>query len=43
MEFIDYYKILGVDKTASQEDIKKAIRHAIEKDDYYHDQRHKIV
>jgi hypothetical protein len=27
----------------SQEDIKKAIRHAIEKDDYYHDQRHKIV
>jgi len=26
MEFIDYYKILGIDKNASQEDIKKAYR-----------------
>ncbi|HTQ29472.1 MAG TPA: DnaJ C-terminal domain-containing protein [Puia sp.] len=26
MAFIDYYKILGVDKTASQEDIRKAYR-----------------
>ena len=26
MEFVDYYKILGIDKTASQEDIKKAYR-----------------
>lgn len=26
MEFIDYYKILGLDKTASAEDIKKAYR-----------------
>ena len=26
MEFIDYYKILGVDKTSSEEDIKKAYR-----------------
>src|SRR5580693_9592176 len=26
MEFIDYYKILGLDKKASEEDIKKAYR-----------------
>jgi curved DNA-binding protein len=26
MEYKDYYKILGIDKTASQEDIKKAFR-----------------
>ena len=26
MEYKDYYKILGVDKKASQEDIKKAFR-----------------
>lgn len=25
MPYIDYYKILGVDKNASQEDIKKPI------------------
>jgi curved DNA-binding protein len=26
MDFVDYYKILGIDKNASQEDIKKAYR-----------------
>ncbi len=26
MEFIDYYKVLGIDKTASEEEIKKAYR-----------------
>ena len=26
MAYIDYYKILGVDKNASQDDIKKAFR-----------------
>src|SRR5690349_3366600 len=26
MEFIDYYKILGIEKNASEEDIKKAYR-----------------
>ncbi len=26
MAFIDYYKVLGVDKTATEEDIKKAFR-----------------
>jgi curved DNA-binding protein len=26
MEFVDYYKILGVDKTATTEDVRKAYR-----------------
>jgi curved DNA-binding protein len=26
MEFIDYYKVLGIDKTASEEEVKKAYR-----------------
>src|ERR1700730_10867444 len=26
MEFIDYYKVLGIDKNATQEEIKKAYR-----------------
>jgi curved DNA-binding protein len=26
MEYVDYYKILGIDKNASTEDVKKAYR-----------------
>lgn len=31
MAYIDYYKILGVDKNASQDDIKKAFRKLVRK------------
>ena len=39
MAFIDYYKILGVDKSASQDDVKKAYKKLARKyhPDNYHD------
>ena len=39
MAYIDYYKILGVDKNASQDDIKKAFRKLARK---YHPDLNKI-
>lgn len=37
MKFIDYYKILGIDKTASSEDIKRAYTKLAK---LYHPDRH---
>ena len=31
MAYIDYYKILGIDKSASQDDIKKAFKNLARK------------
>ena len=38
MAFIDYYKVLGVDKNATQEEIRKAYRQLSKK---YHPDRNK--